>query len=81
MAEVETSRDDAVHALVMYNLSCYYALGGRKQDTVQWLHRALRLKPEMFASVILRLADVDRVVKRDLDPASAAKELLEREDG
>lgn len=33
------------HALVMYNLACYYSLAGKKEKVLDWLARALRLDP------------------------------------
>ena len=37
---------DEQHALVMYNLSCYYALAGRKEDMLRWLALALHKGPQ-----------------------------------
>lgn len=33
--------------LVLYNLSCYYALAGNKDQALSWLGRALRMKPDL----------------------------------
>lgn len=35
----------AYHALVMYNLACYYSLAGKKEKLLEWLARALRVDP------------------------------------
>lgn len=34
------------HALVMYNLSCYFALAGQKDDMLHWLEQALAKAPQ-----------------------------------
>ena len=36
----------AEHALVMYNLSCYFSLAGEKAQMLQWLRSALRKEPQ-----------------------------------
>ena len=33
--------------VVLYNLSCYYALGGQTTQALSWLGRALRLQPDL----------------------------------
>lgn len=38
-------RHHAEEPVVLYNLSCYYALGGDKAQALSWLGRALRMEP------------------------------------
>jgi tetratricopeptide (TPR) repeat protein len=33
--------------LILYNLACYYALAGNKDQALSWLGRALRMKPDL----------------------------------
>lgn len=33
--------------IVLYNLSCYYALAGNKDQALSWLGRALRMQPDL----------------------------------
>lgn len=33
--------------IVLYNLSCYYALAGNKEQALSWLGRALRMQPDL----------------------------------
>jgi tetratricopeptide (TPR) repeat protein len=39
--------DEDGRALVMYNLSCYYALAEKKTEMLAWLEKALRQRPEL----------------------------------
>lgn len=52
-------------ALILYNLSCYYALAGRKQDALGWLARALRAD-KGYAALIAGEHDFD-ALRHDLD--------------
>lgn len=38
-------RHHAEEPVVLYNLSCYYALSGNKTQALSWLGRALRMEP------------------------------------
>ncbi len=51
--------------VVMYNLSCYYALAGQKSQALTWLGRALRMDP-----------DLKRLIpdETDFDPIRSAPE-------
>lgn len=44
--------------VVLYNLSCYYALGNQKSQALNWLARALRMAPQ-FRSLIDKETDFD----------------------
>lgn len=46
------------HALVMYNLSCYYALAGQKNDMLYWLELALAKQPA-YRKLIADESDFD----------------------
>lgn len=48
------------HALVMYNLSCYYALAGKKELVLLWLGRALEREPS-YGRMIPNEHDFDSV--------------------
>lgn len=37
--------------IVLYNLSCYYALAGEREQALSWLGRALRMRRELMALV------------------------------
>lgn len=49
--QLHGNRDRSLHALVIYNLSCYYALLRNVDQAVRWLGRALRLDSEYRARV------------------------------
>lgn len=40
-------RHHSEEPIVLYNLSCYYALSGDKTQTLSWLGRALRMEPSL----------------------------------
>ncbi|QDU60589.1 Tetratricopeptide repeat protein [Planctomycetes bacterium Pan216] len=47
-------------ALVMYNLSCYYALANHRAQTLQWLARALKQEPG-YRRMIAEETDFDKI--------------------
>ncbi len=52
-------------AVVLYNLSCYYALAERKTQALSWLGRALRMQPELRQLI---------PAETDFDPIRASPE-------
>ena len=46
--------------IVLYNLSCYLALAGQKEQALSWLGRALRMQPSL-RRLILDETDFDRL--------------------
>ncbi len=48
---IETMQQAYLHhkdePIVLYNLSCYYALSGNKEQALSWLGRALRMQPDL----------------------------------
>lgn len=51
-------KSDDNHGLLMYNLSCYYSLAGRKRDMLRWLAKAIE-KQERLRSLIADETDFD----------------------
>lgn len=43
----EAYQSHAEEPIVLYNLSCYFALVGDKPNTISWLGRSLRMEPEL----------------------------------
>lgn len=41
---VQAYRSHPKEPIILYNLACYYALAGHKQDALSWLGRALRME-------------------------------------
>ena len=56
--QCEKSENGDSHALVMYNLGCYYALAGQKPEMLYWLGRALGKEPE-YRKLIPEETDFD----------------------
>lgn len=44
-------RHHSDEAVVLYNLSCYYALSGEKTQALSWLGRALRMEARFLAMI------------------------------
>ncbi|MBQ18752.1 MAG: hypothetical protein CMJ65_16705 [Planctomycetaceae bacterium] len=55
LAAYELHNDEAI---VLYNLSCYFALAGDKTNALSWLGRALRMEASL-RSLILEETDFD----------------------
>lgn len=53
------------HALVMYNLACYYSLAGQKDEVLYWLELALSKDPG-FRELIAAESDFDNF-RNDVD--------------
>jgi tetratricopeptide (TPR) repeat protein len=51
--------------IVLYNLSCYYALADNKEQALSWLGRALRMRPEL-RTLIAAETDFDSI-RNDAD--------------
>lgn len=43
----EAYQNHAEEPIVLYNLSCYFALVGDKANAISWLGRSLRMEPEL----------------------------------
>ena len=59
------SDDDDHHALVMYNLSCYYALAHRKDEMLHWLAKSFT-KDSSYRKLVDAESDFD-FYRRDED--------------
>jgi len=56
LSQAIATTHDAVQAhpeepVLLYNLACYYALGGQKTQSLSWLGRALRMAPGLRALI------------------------------
>ena len=65
LSEAIASTHDAVQAhpdepVLLYNLACYYALGGQKTQALSWLGRALRKAPR-YLELIAEESDFDPI--------------------
>jgi tetratricopeptide (TPR) repeat protein len=61
----EARQADPKLAVVLYNLSCYYALAGNKLQALSWLGRSLRMDPKL-RDLVDREEDFD-VIRDDPD--------------
>jgi hypothetical protein len=56
----EANRLSPNEPIIMYNLSCYFALAGNKTQALSWLGRALR-KEKSLRKLIPEESDFDRL--------------------
>ena len=59
-AMLESYRTAPREPIVLYNLSCYFALAGNKTQALSWLGRAIRMEPKL-RKLIPEESDFDRL--------------------